>query len=166
MRPVACSASKRLSTELGRSAAQARTGSAMPLRSFGSEVLQLEQIAEQLSRALGDDDRVRLGNALEPRREVRRLADDAALLGFTRADQVADDDKPGRNADTGLQRRTGDFNSLTAAISSKPRPHRPLGVILMRLRIAEINEHPVAHVFRDEPAEALRSQRRTSDRRK
>ena len=33
-------------------------------------------------------------------------------------------------------------------------PHRPLGVILMGLRIAEIDEHAVAHVFRDETAEA------------
>ena len=76
----------------------------MPLRSFGSEVLQLEQIAEKLSRALGDDDRVRLGDPLQARREVRRLADDAALLRLTRSDQVADDDQPGRNADAGLQR--------------------------------------------------------------
>ena len=34
VRPLACSASKRLSAELGRSAAQARAGPAMPLRSF------------------------------------------------------------------------------------------------------------------------------------
>ena len=37
----------------------------------------------------------------------------------------------------------------------QPRPHRPLGVVLMGLRIAEIDEHAVAHVFRHEPAEAL-----------
>ena len=36
----------------------------------------------------------------------------------------------------------------------QPRPHRPLGVILMGLRIAEINQHAVAHVFRHEAAEA------------
>jgi hypothetical protein len=34
VRPVACSASKRLSTEIARSAAQARAGPAMPLRSL------------------------------------------------------------------------------------------------------------------------------------
>ena len=34
-------------------------------------------------------------------------------------------------------------------------PYRPLGVVLMRLRIAEIDEHAVAHVFRHEPAEPL-----------
>ena len=34
------------------------------------------------------------------------------------------------------------------------RPHRALGVILVRLRIAEINQHAVTHVFGDKPAEA------------
>ena len=103
VRPLACSASKRPSAELARSAAQARTGPAMPLRSLGPRSSKLEEIAEEFSCALGDNDRVWLGNALEPRREVRRLADDAALLGFTRADQVADHDQTGRDADTGLQ---------------------------------------------------------------
>jgi hypothetical protein len=37
----------------------------------------------------------------------------------------------------------------------QPRPYRPLGVVLMRLRVAEVHEHAVAHVFRHEPAEAL-----------
>ena len=36
----------------------------------------------------------------------------------------------------------------------QPRPHRPLGVILMGLRIAEIDEHAVAHVFGHEATEA------------
>ena len=57
-----------------------------------SEVLKLEQIAEQLAGALGNDDAVRLGNALQACRKVRRLADDAALLRLTRSDQIADYD--------------------------------------------------------------------------
>ena len=36
----------------------------------------------------------------------------------------------------------------------KPCPYRPLGVVLMGLRIAKIDEHTVAHIFRHEPAEA------------
>src|SRR5215472_4607136 len=31
----------------------------------------------------------------------------------------------------------------------EPGPHRPLGVVLMRPRIAEIDQHPVAHEFGD-----------------
>ena len=106
VRPLACSASKRLSTELGRSTAQTRTGSGDALEVSCSEVLQLEKIAEKPSCALGDNDHVRLGKSLQTRREVRRLADDATLLRGRRSDQVADHDQAGRNADTGLQRNS------------------------------------------------------------
>ena len=93
----------------------------MPLRSCAPRSLQLEQIAEKLSRALGDDDHVRLGDALQTRREVRRLADDAALLRFARSDQIADDDQPGRDPDTGLQGQPGDVSSFgTASTSASP----------------------------------------------
>ena len=37
----------------------------------------------------------------------------------------------------------------------QPRAHRPLGVVLMGLRIAEVDQDAVAHVLRHEPAEAL-----------
>src|SRR5207248_7644746 len=47
----------------------------------------------------------------------------------------------------------------------KPCAYRPFGIVLMRLRIAEIHEHAVAHILGHETAEAaLRSQRRFSDR--
>jgi hypothetical protein len=39
------------------------------------------------------------------RREVWRLADNAALLSLTRSDQVADHHQSGRNTDTGLEGR-------------------------------------------------------------
>ena len=52
----------------------------MPLKSLRPEVLELEEIAQKPSRAFADDDHVRLGDALEAGREVRRLADDAAVL--------------------------------------------------------------------------------------
>ena len=47
---------------------------------LGPEVLKLEQIAEELPRALRDDDCVWLGNPLQTCRKVRRIADDASLL--------------------------------------------------------------------------------------
>ena len=128
----------------------------MPLRSLCAEVFKIEEIAEELSRALGDDDRVRLGNALQTRREVRRLADDRLLLSRTRSDQIADYDQPGGNADAGLQWSTG-LQPAHRFDQLQPRPYRPLGVVLMGLRIAEVDEHAVAHVLRYEPAEALHS---------
>jgi hypothetical protein len=33
--------------------------------------------------------------------------------------------------------------------------YRTLGIVLVRLRIPEIDEHPVAHIFRDKPAERV-----------
>jgi hypothetical protein len=33
------------------------------------------------------------------------------------------------------------------------RPYRALGIILVGLRIAEINEHPVAHILGNKPVE-------------
>src|SRR5262249_42069006 len=82
-----------------------------------------------------------------------RLADDAALLRFSRSDQVPDDNEAGRNADAGLQgsargERTDSTNQLQSG------PHCPLGIVLMRLGIAEIDEDTVAHIFGHEPAEA------------
>ena len=44
MRLVACKASKRLSTELARSALQVRIGSAMPLKTYG-EISDVELAA-------------------------------------------------------------------------------------------------------------------------
>ena len=37
----------------------------------------------------------------------------------------------------------------------QPCAHRSLGVVLVSLRIAEVDQHAVAHVLRDEAAEAL-----------
>ena len=45
---------------------------------------------EKLSRTLGDHERVRLCDALQTRREVRRIADYGLLLRCPFSDQVAD----------------------------------------------------------------------------
>jgi len=65
-----------------------------PLQLPWSKVPQLEKIAQQPSRGLGNDDGVRLGDALKARREVRRLADDTALLRFAGPDKVSDHHHP------------------------------------------------------------------------
>ena len=58
---------QRLEAAFDRTRPQRRPRSHRPgdaLEVLGSEVLKLEQIAQQFSRALGDDDPVRLGDAL------------------------------------------------------------------------------------------------------
>ena len=157
-------ASKRLSTELGRKRRPGPHWLGDTLQVFGSKVLKFEQVAEELSRALSDDDGVRFSNSLQARRKVRRLADDAALLRCSRSDQIADDDQPRGNAHAGLKWASR-LQCAHGLDQLQSRPYRPLSVILVRLRIAEVHEDAVAHVLGYEPAKrAARSRRRTSDR--
>ena len=150
---------QRLEAAFRRTRPQRRPGPRRPgdaLEVLGPEVLQLEQIAEQPARALGDDDHVRFGDRLQARREVRRLADDAALLRLPRSDQVADDDQPGRDPDPHVQGRAGRGDEFRRGLDDgEPGLHGALGVVFVGLRIAEIGEHAVAHVFGDEAAVAL-----------
>ena len=71
--------------------------------SFAPRFSSSNRLPRSRARAFGDDHRVWLGNALQAGCEVRRLADDAALLRFTRADQVADHDQPSGYANASLQ---------------------------------------------------------------
>ncbi len=135
-----------------------RPGDALEIR--GSEVLQLEQIPEKSSRAVGDDDRIRLGDPLQARREVRRLADDAALLRVPRSDQVADDYQAGCNSDTTLQ-GSARLKRGHRCDQFEPRSHCPICVVLVGPGIAKIHEDTVAHVFRNEPVVALHRARDT-----
>jgi hypothetical protein len=123
---------------------------------LGPKVLQLEQIAEKFSCAFSNYNVVRLGDALEASRNVRRLADNRLLLSSARSDQIADYDQSGGNADAGLQ-WSSRLQPVHRLDLFQPRPDRSLGIILMGLRIAEIDQHAVAHVFRHEPAEPLHS---------
>ncbi len=111
-------------------------------------------IAEHRARGRADDDLVRLRQCLQTRRQVRRLADDRGLRCGSFADLVADDHRsggdadphreldPGRPADCGIQLRHRIDDVETG-------PHRPLGLVLMGARVAEIDEDAVAHVLGD-----------------
>ena len=123
------------------------------LEVFCPEVLELEEVAEKFARALGDDHHVRFGDALQARRKIRRLTDDAAFLRLSRSDNIADHDQPGRDADAALQRSVR-LEPGHRRDQLQARPHRPFRVVLMRLRVAEIHQHSVAQIFRHEPAEA------------
>jgi hypothetical protein len=89
---------------------------------------------------------------LQPRRDVRRLADDAALAGIALPDQIADDDEAAGDAEPHLE----PFREAEAADRGADRErgaHRPLGVVFMRLRVAEIGQNAIAHQFGDIAAE-------------
>ena len=63
---------------------------------------ELEQSAEQILRRLADEDGVGRRQCLKPRGEIGGFADDGALLRGAGADNLADDDKSGRDADPRL----------------------------------------------------------------
>src|ERR1700730_1820386 len=56
------------------------------------KVAVLEKAGGEAMGGLGDHERAGIGEALQPRREVRGLADDVALLRRSLADQLADND--------------------------------------------------------------------------
>ena len=128
----------------------------MPLRSCAAEVLQIEEIAEELSRALSDDDRVRLGDPLQTRREVRRLADNPRSCAAPDPIRSPTTTKPVAMPTRVCSGAAG-LQSAHRLDQLQSRPYCSLGIILMRLRIAEVYEDTVAHVLRHEPAEALDS---------
>jgi len=73
-----------------------------PLEVLGPKVLQLEEIAEEPARGLGNDNRVRLGDALKACREVRRLADNIVLLRFAGPHKIPNHHHPGGSPDPHL----------------------------------------------------------------
>src|SRR6516162_10868525 len=102
------------------------------LETVRAKVFKLEQGAEEPPRALGNDDAVRFGDALQPRRQVRRLANDAALLRIAGPDQIADHHEPGRNPRADLERLgSARLEPRNRANDVEPGSQRPLGVVLV-----------------------------------
>jgi hypothetical protein len=123
-----------------------------------AEIAIFEQIADEPSRTGSDDDRIRLGQALQPRSQVWRLSDDRLLLRRAFADQIADHHQPGRDPDPGLQCDGFAIEPTDRNDDAEARTDRPLGIVLMRPWVAEISQDSVAHVFCDkavEPADDL-----------
>ena len=80
------------------------------------------------------------------------------------SDQIADHYQPSRNADARLKGRMG-LQSTHRRDQCQTRAHSPLGVVLMRLRIAEIDKHAVAQIlWLRTRRSGAQSRQRTSDR--
>src|SRR5262249_7480551 len=86
--------------------------------------------------------------------------DDRLLLCRACANQIADNHQPGGDPDVRLQLDGFDIKATDNVDGAQPRPNRPLGIVLVRLRIAEINQHAVAHIPTDEAIEPGDSPRR------
>src|SRR5262249_32894691 len=103
-----------------------------------SEVVELEQIANEPSGAFGNHDAVWLCNALQACRKVWRLTHDCLLLRSARPDQITDNHKPRRDAHSSLQGRMG-LEAGHCGDKLQPRAYSSLRVVLMRLGITEID---------------------------
>ena len=136
---------QRLKTACGQARSQCRPSvhrTCNSLQVLRPEILEIEQIAEELSRTLGDNRSVRLGESLKLRRDIRRLADDAVLLRASRICHLTDDHEAGGNPDPRLQRR-GRFQRGRCRDQFKRRANRALGIVLVRFRIAKIEYRSV-----------------------
>ena len=99
----------------------------------------------------GDEDRAWLGGGLDPRGDIRRVAKNfAGRLHY---------DRPGLDSDAGFElrrvpRRVPGIEVGERALDGERRPHRALGIVLLRLRIAEQRHQPVAEPSQHVAAEA------------
>jgi hypothetical protein len=71
---------------------------------------------------------------------------DATLQCLPRSGQVADDDQPCGDAHTGLERSVR-LESSHRRDQFQPRPYRPLGVVLVSMRVSEVDQDAVSEVF-------------------
>ena len=118
-----------------------------------AKVAVFEEIADQPTRGQGDDDSVRLSEALQTGGEVGRLANNRLLLRRAFADQIADDHQPGGDADARLKLDGFDIEATHNVDEAQPGPDRPLGIVLMGSRVTEIDQDAVAHIFRNKAIE-------------
>jgi hypothetical protein len=90
---------------------------------------------------------------LQPRRQVRRLADDRLFVRRAFADQIPYDHQPGRDPDPRLEPDGFDIEAADRVDDAQPRTGRPFGIVLVGLRVAKIGKNTVPHVFSDKPVE-------------
>ena len=126
------------------------------LEMLRTEIGKLEQPTHEPPGTPTDDDDARFGERLEARRQVRGLANHGLLLRPALADQLADHDQTGGDADPSSQRFAGGrLQSRQRIDDREPGPDRPLGIVLMRPRPPEVGQHTIAHVLGDVALPAL-----------
>src|SRR6516164_5545027 len=114
----------------------------------GPEIAVFKEVTQKSSSDLSNHHCVRLGKCLQPRGEVRRLADNCLFLRGTRSYQVTDDHDPRGNT---YPRREPAFrlDGTNGVRQLQPCAHRSLGIILLSLRVTEVGQDAIAHVFSD-----------------
>jgi hypothetical protein len=105
---------------------------------YSTEIAIFEEIPDQTARPVADHDGTGLGQGLQPSGEVGGFSDDRSLLCRSFTDQIADDHQSGGDADPRLELNGFDIKAADSVGDPKSCPDRPLGVVLMSSRVAEI----------------------------
>ena len=101
-------------------------------------------------RRWADKHAARLGQGLEPGRQIGSIADNGLLSGRADAGCATRNDETGGNAHTRLQRWSVRLLQLSDLLHDfQSGPHRAFSCVLLRLRKAEIHEYAVTKVLRD-----------------
>jgi len=120
------------------------------------ELAQDEQVAEQPSCRIGNDDASGRRYALQAGCEIQRFAYCRLLLGGALADQVPDDHEARRDSDAcPLVIHAGRPQLGDRSRDRQTGSNRPLGFVLVRSRPAEVCQDAVAHELGDMPFEAV-----------
>ena len=115
-----------------------------------AQTLVIEAAAEQAAGGLADQDGIGLRQCLQACGEVRRFADDRFFARGAAADNIADHDDAGCDADPSLQWHAIQPLDLPYRVDDRERSaHRAFGRVFVRLRITEIGKDAVAHEFGD-----------------
>ena len=121
-----------------------------PLEPLHAEVSIFEQAAQQGPRAVRHNHGARPCQGLDASRQVRRHANRRLLLRAV-PDRVTNHDKAGCNANPGCEWRAIHRQSSHSLGQLQAATDRPLDVVLMGPRPAEVNQHTLAPAAGDVP---------------
>ena len=116
-----------------------------------AKIAQEEQIAEQPARGSGDDDGPRFDQGLQTRRQAWCVTNDGMLSQRALAAEVADHNQTGGYANADRERLfRSRLHPRDGSNDVERRAHGTLGIVLVRTRITEIGQYPVAPEIREE----------------
>jgi hypothetical protein len=119
-----------------------------------AEIAIVEEPAGEATGVRLDHHGVGLGELLQARSEIGGFTDNFVLLGHALADEVAHDHQPGGDADPDLRCDARGPAAFVQPVQQRQTgANGALGIMFLRPRIPEIDQHRVTHVLGDEPAE-------------
>jgi hypothetical protein len=128
-----------------------------------AEIAAIEQVADQTPGRRLDRHGVGLRRYLQPRRQVRGVADNPVVPDLADPDEIANDDHSRRYADPAPHRYVGiGPQGPDRRTHFEPRVDRLLGVVFVRRGIAEKDEDGIPETAGDKPAVATGDLRDTA----